>query len=164
MLNILHISYTYTNSHITYTYHLHAIIIYTKCFVLTSLNRFLTAPSGIVQILVSSPTPSTVTLQWDRVSCLTRNSEITGYEVTFGPTSSSTRTTESITGTEMRTFTATDLIPRIHYTFQVTSLSDSGNGPSAIVPSKTTLPSGIYLNLVTLQYVCYLIHRGDVSV
>ncbi len=101
------------------------------------------APSGTVQNLVSSPTPSTVTLQWDRVSCLTRNSEITGYEVTFGPTSSSTRTTESITGTQSRTFTVTGLIPRTQYAFQVTSLSDSGNGPSATVTSQTSLPSGI---------------------
>ncbi len=130
------------------------MIIYTKCFVLTSLNRFLTAPSGTVQNLVSSSTPSTVTLQWDRVSCFTRNSEITGYEVTFGPSSSSTRTTESITGTEMRTFTAISLIPRTQYTFQVTPLSDSGNGPSATVTSQTTLPPGTcnVLHLLFLRH------------
>ena len=142
------------------------MIIHTKCFVLTSLNQFLTAPSGTVQNLVSSPTLSTVTLQWDRVSCLTRNSDITGYEVTFGPTSSSTRTTESITGTEMRTFTVTGLIPRTQYTFQVTSLSDSGNGPSSTVTSQTTLPSGIYLlYFKQFTFTCYYpLHRGNVSV
>ncbi len=106
---------------------------------------FFSAPSGTVQNLVASITLSSVTLQWDRVSCLTRNSEITGHEVTFGPTSSSTRTTESITGTEMRTFTVTGLIPRTQYTFQVTPLSDSGNGPAATITSETSLSSGMLL-------------------
>ena len=142
------------------------MIIYTKCFVLTSLNQFPTAPSGAILNLVSSSALSTVTLQWDRVSCLTRNSDITGYEVTFGPTSSSTRTTESITGTEMRTFTATGLIPRTQYTFQVTPLSDSGNGPFSTVTSETTLPSGIYLlYFKQIAFTCfYPLHRGNVSV
>ncbi len=91
---------------------------------------------------MATPTPSTVTLQWDRVPCLTRNSEITGYEVTFGLSSASFR----INGTEMRTFTASRLIPRTEYTFQVTPLSDSGDGPFHTITSETTLPSGTYVS------------------
>ncbi len=104
------------------------------------ITRPLTAPSGSVQNLMTTPTPSTVTVQWDRVACIDRNSEIIGYRVTFGPTS----TTETVTGTDMRTLTASGLIPRTQYTFTVTPFSASDDGTSAsVVIETTTLPSGI---------------------
>ena len=61
-----------------------------------------------------------------------RNSEITGYTVTFGPT------TEPVTGTDNRVFTATGLIPRTEYTFQVTPVSGSGMGTEVATFTQTT--------------------------
>ncbi len=88
------------------------------------------------------PTPSTITIQWDRVACIDKNSEIMGYRVTFGPTSTSARTTETVTGTDMREYTASGLIPRTQYMFTVTPFSASDDGESADVTRETTLPTG----------------------
>ncbi len=98
-------------------------------------------PTGGVQNLQTMSTPSSVTLQWDQVPCFTRNSLITGYTVIFGPELTSTRTTKSIAE---RTFTASNLIPRTNYAFQVSAFSTSGNGPSMSITSETTLPSGTH--------------------
>ena len=56
--------------------------------------------------------------------------------MTFGPT------TETITGTDNRVFTANGLIPRTEYTFQVTPVSASGPGPANDVTRETNLSTG----------------------
>ena len=99
---------------------------------------------------MATPTPSAVTVQWDRIMCIDRNSEIIGYRVTFGPTLTSIRTTEIVTGTDTRTFTASGLIPRTQYTFEVIPFSASAGGISDDVTIATTLPAGIP-NIVLLN-------------
>lgn len=66
-----------------------------------------------------------------------RNSEITGYTVTF-----ELGNVYSVTQTENRVFIATGLIPRTNYTFQVSPVSDTGSGPSTEVTKETNLSAG----------------------
>ena len=74
------------------------------------------------------------------MNCLDRNSEITRYSVTFGPTN------KTVTGTDNRVFSATGLIPRTRYTFRVSPVSDSGPGPAAEVTRETDLSTGTTIN------------------
>ena len=98
-------------------------------------NRLLfliTAPSGPPQsVMMSSVTSSSITVQWGRVSCIDRNSEITGYTVRYGQTGSTTTVMESVSGTSDsdRMFTASGLIPRTNYTFEVAAVSSESTGP-----------------------------------
>ena len=112
-------------------------------------NRLLfliTAPSGPPQsVMMSSVTSSSITVQWGRVSCIDRNSEITGYTVRYGQTGSTTTVMESVSGTSDsdRMFTASGLIPRTNYTFEVAAVSSEGSGPfstgTAVETSGSTL-------------------------
>ena len=91
-----------------------------------------TAPSGPPQsVMMSSVTSSSITVQWGRVSCIDRNSEITGYTVRYGQTGSTTTVMESVSGTSDsdRVFTASGLVPRTSYTFEVAAVSSEGTGP-----------------------------------
>ena len=90
------------------------------------------APSGPVQnLMVSSSNSTSVTIQWDRVECIERNSEITGYRVSYGSV---------VETVSMRQYTASGLVPRTEYTFQVLPVSGSVLGT---VPSSQTTVTNI---------------------
>ena len=80
--------------------------------------------------MMSSVSSNNITVQWGRVSCIDRNSEITGYTVRYGQTGSTTTVMESVSGTSDsdRMFTASGLIPRTSYTFEVAAVSSEGTG------------------------------------
>ena len=102
-----------------------------------------TAPiSGPPQfVMMSSVTFNSITVQWGRVSCIGRNSEITGYTVRYGQTDSTTTVMESVSGTSDidRMFTASGLIPRTSYTFEVAAVSSEGTGPFSTGTTVETL-------------------------
>ena len=81
--------------------------------------------------MMSSVTSSSITVRWGRVSCIDRNSEITSYTVRYGQTGSTTTDMESVSGTSDsdRMFTASGLILRTNYTFEVAAVSNEGTGP-----------------------------------
>ena len=81
--------------------------------------------------MMSSVTSSSITVQWGRVSCIDRNSVITGYTVRYGQTGSTTTVMESVSGTSFsdRMFTASGLIALTDYTFEVAAVSSEGTGP-----------------------------------
>ena len=95
--------------------------------------------------MMSSVTYSSITVQWGRVSCIDRNSEITGYTVRHGQTGSTTTVMESVSGTSDsdRMFTASGLIPRTSYTFEVAAVSSEGTGP--FNTGTTIRTSGTYI-------------------
>ena len=102
------------------------------------------APSGPPQsVMTSSVTSSSITVQWGRVRCIDRNSEITGYTVRYGQTGSTTMANESVSGVSDRMFTASGLIPRTSYTFEVAAVSSEGTGPfSTGTTVETAVPEG----------------------
>ena len=96
--------------------------------------------------MMSSVTSSSITVQWGHVRCIDHNSEITGYTVRYGQTGSPTTIMESVSGTSDsdRIFTASGLIPRTSYTFEVAAVSSEGTGPfSTGITVETSVPEGM---------------------
>lgn len=135
-----------------------------------------TAPSGIPQRLtVDALTAFKVGLSWERVSCLDRNSEITGYRISYKrpPPSTTTQSNSNnddsssssrvarrqvldyeevvnITGIESlhRQFTASGLLPQTNYTFSVEAVNaEEEVGPSTTITATTGIPEGTYTYL-----------------
>ena len=103
--------------------------------------------------MMSSVTSNSITVQWGRVSCIDRNSEITGYSVRYGQTGSTTTVMESVSGTSDsdRMFTASGLIPRTSYTFEMAAVSSEGTGPFSTANAvETSVFEGTYV-LVSLH-------------
>ena len=121
------------------------------------------APSGPPQsVMTSSVTSSSITVQWDRVSCIDRNSEITGYTVRYqtgGVIVNESKLTSGISDSD-RVFTAIGLIPRMNYTFEVAAVSSEGTGPfSTGTTTETAVPEGdVYLIQNTLLLLYTYIH------
>ena len=109
-----------------------------------------TAPSNPVQnLMVSSSNSTSITIQWDRVECIERNSNITGYEVSYG-VGTTFSTSRDIFGTDMRNFTASNLIPRTQYIFGVVPVSVSGNGRSRTVTQMTDSSTSEFVGSVSM--------------
>ena len=94
--------------------------------------------------MMSSVTSSSITVQWGRVSCIERNSEITGYTVRYGQTGSTTTVMESVSGISDRMFTASGLIPCTNYTFEMAAVSSEGTGPFSTGTAVETLKGTFY--------------------
>ena len=115
-----------------------------KCHVL-----YTAAPSAPpVDLMVSSTSPTSISLSWGEVPCEDRNVDrITEYQIV-------TRTTSDnvIRGRERdhstRMFNANRLIPRTNYTFEVNASYDDINlnnllfGPAAVITGVTAVPQG----------------------
>ena len=102
-----------------------------------------TAPPS--NLVVASTTPTSITITWGRVPCEDRNVEITQYSGRYGPNNN---LPIYVIGTSNRMFTATGLIPRTSYTFEVEAVHLSlitiqvFQGPSATVTGTTAVPTG----------------------
>ena len=101
-----------------------------------------------VDLMVSSTSPTSISLSWGEVPCIDRNVDgITVYQIV-------TRTTSDnvIRGRERyhrtRMFTNNSLIPRTNYTFEVNARYDDINltnplfGPAAVIAGVTAIPQG----------------------
>ena len=131
-----------------------------KCHVL-----YTAAPSAPpVDLIVSSTSPTSISLSWGEVPCADRNvNGITGYQIV-------TRTTSDneIRGRERdhsaRMFTVDRLIPRTNYTFEVNARYDDVNlndplfGPAAVITGVTAVPQGksCWCKLLTKIYITIL--------
>ena len=108
-------------------------------------------------VMMSSVTSSSITVQWGRVNCIDRNSEITDYTVRYGQTGSTTTVMESVSGTSDsdRMFTASGLIPRTNYTFEVAAAGSEGTGPFSTGTTVETLaPEGVYVQCQECHCPC----------
>ena len=103
------------------------------------------APSGSPQNLHGVEVHSTnVSIQWERVSCIKRNSEITGYRITIYKSGTLVHSVNVIdTNNDSRVHTVSGLIPRSEYSFRVAAFSDNGEGPNATTDIATTIPEGM---------------------
>ena len=92
----------------------------------------LLAPSGPPwNVRVTNNTSTTITVEWDGVDCLQRNTEITGYTARYNPHSRDGRNEVSGDGTGASggSVNLTGLSPSTSYTIQVAADSDLGHGP-----------------------------------
>ena len=87
------------------------------------------APTSGPEMLREMGTSSTtITVAWDAVNCTERNSNITGYEVRYGPVNGPSLNA-LISGADNLTYTASGLMVSTNYSFEVAAESRSGTGP-----------------------------------
>ena len=113
-------------------------------FLVEMLSCFLSyfvVPSGVPQAVIAKATGSTsIFVQWDRVGCIERNSEIMGYTIRYAQSGGSSSDI-TILGTTRsdRIFTITGLRVSTYYTVMVAA-NHSGviTGPFSVpIPVKT---------------------------
>ena len=93
------------------------------------------APSGPPQSVLTTAGVSTITVQWDEVECIDRNSEIVYYSLTY------TSTTESDTvlvPADNRTYTIKGLRPMTSYSLELAAVNTASEvGPKAAIVVET---------------------------
>ena len=104
-----------------------------------------TAPTGAPRAFVASVKFSTnITVQWQRVICSERNSEITHYLLRYSLAGSGIIIKEmNVLGTDdiNRMYTANRLKPLSEYTFTIAAVNSGGQrGPNTIVTATTSAP------------------------
>ena len=115
-----------------------------KCHVL-----YTAAPSAPpVDLMVSSISPTSISLSWREVPCAGRNVDgITGYQIVTRTTSDN-MIVGRVRDHRTRMFTANSLIPRTNYTFEVNAryddliLRNPLFGPAAVITGVTAVPQG----------------------
>ena len=108
-----------------------------------------------------------ITMQWQRVMCSERNSEITHYDLQYGLEGSGIGTEPmSKTNDSNRMYTAIRLQPLSRYTFTIAAVnSDGQTGPDTTVTVTTTAPESeiLCLNISFLtassKLSCFVIAR-----
>ena len=99
-------------------------------------HAFIPVPSGVPQAVLAVAIDNVaIFVQWDRVSCIERNSEITGYTVRYAP-SGGDSSDIPILGTTRRNFTIRGLNVFTTYTVMVAAdTRDMTKGPfSTAIP------------------------------
>jgi len=82
-------------------------------------------------------------LAWDRVNCLYRNGDISGYRIEYGITSFAHSMTIHGTNDSLRAFTATSLTPDT-YKLRVAAVNSNGIGPYSS-ETMQQIPRGKYV-------------------
>ena len=74
---------------------------------------------------------TTVSVQWDRADCLLRNSDITGYRISYGRRGNeSDGESETVVGTTNQTYTVMGLSASTEYFVMVAAMNSDGvTGP-----------------------------------
>ena len=125
------------------------------------VTTYVAAPSSSPESLrVSSTSPTSISITWGDVPCRERNVDmITGYNVTYFCTHHSRpcgNQTVQVLGEDNKTFTASQLIPRTNYTFEVRAFHKHSVtlGPLINMTGVTTVPKGrlpTSIELMTIQ-------------
>ena len=97
------------------------------------------SPMNVNALAIS---PVSIIIRWDRVPCINRNSDITGYIVRYSKDGGSTvDVSVSGTGQSDRTYTASWLAPNTSYSIQVAAVNSTGEiGPFSTTVTVKTLP------------------------
>ncbi len=108
------------------------------------LSFFHTAPTGAPQAFVASLVFSTnITVQWQRVICRKRNSEITHYLLQYSLEGSNRIEQVEVPGTDDsdRMYTAVRLQPLSEYKFTIAAVNSGGQrGPNTTITVTTSAP------------------------
>ena len=98
---------------------------------------------------VSVINPTAITVQWEAVSCIEQNGDITGYIVWYGSQ------TQSVSGGSVTETTISNLTPSTTYNIQVAAVNNAGTGPFSNSISIMTL--GIMYHIMQyMRYISYL--------
>ena len=104
-----------------------------SAFVMQLNFLFNLAPDGVPESLnITAFNLTSITITWDEVKCINRNSNITGYMIKYNGTNAATSTHQ---------FIASQLFPSTNYIFQIAAMSSHGIGPySNITTASTSSP------------------------
>ena len=82
-------------------------------------------------VTATATSTAIISVQWDRVDCMQRNSDITGYVVSYGQRGNeSDRETVTVMGTTDRTYTMVGLMASTQYVVMVAAMNSDGvTGP-----------------------------------
>ena len=111
---------------------------------LSVICYFIPVPSSPPESLnVSSTSPTSISITWGDVPCRERNVDmITGYRVKYHSNYSNPHGNQTVQA-DNKTFTASQLIPRTNYTFEVRAFHNYSHiGPPANVTGVTAVPKG----------------------
>ena len=72
---------------------------------------------------VSVINPTAITVQWEAVSCIEQNGDITGYIVWYGSQ------TQSVSGGSVTETTISNLTPSTTYNIEVAAMNNADTGP-----------------------------------
>ncbi len=108
------------------------LIIYFCVYVPSTYTAPISAPQNLQTIATDE---TSITVQWDAVACIDRNSEITGYKLRYTGYEEAIPQSGDVGGTS----TITGLSPLTSYSIEVAAVSDSGIGPFASIIVRTPL-------------------------
>lgn len=108
------------------------------------------APTGVPQeVSIVASGRTTISIQWNAVECVDRNSEIFEYRVRYGPINGTTL--NDSTDDPLHTmYRATGLVNSTNYTFEVAAVSSSGAGPFSSPTIAQTGELFVYLECTNL--------------
>ena len=95
-----------------------------------------TVPSGTVSVSAGIVTANSITVQWEEVSCLHRNGEITGYTVLVR-TSGEDERVVNVNDGNARSATVSGLTSETLYTVLVAAVNNAGTGPATAIDIET---------------------------
>ncbi len=110
------------------------MVIYFCVYVPSTYTVPISAPQNLQSIATDE---TSITVQWDAVACIDRNSEIRGYKLRC--IGCSYEETIPGSGGEGGVNTITGLSPLTTYSIEVAAVSDSGIGPFAGITVQTPL-------------------------
>ena len=85
-----------------------------------------------------------ITITWDEVQCIDRNSDITEYMIKFNGRIATSNTSQ---------FIASRLFPSTTYTFQIAAKSINGTGPFNNITDSTSQPQGSIKHVNCYNYL-----------
>ena len=122
-----------------------SMIVYKHMLLILNVTT-LTGASRGPSTLTVTPGVTNISIQWNEVDCVERNGEITGYSVRYGQSSSTSKKTIRINGTnaESRKFSIDELLIRTSYSFEVAAVNSHGVGVySPVVQGITAIPTSM---------------------
>ena len=103
-------------------------------------------------VMATATGRTAISVQWERVDCIERNSDITGYMVSYGQRGNGDSETRTVMGTADRTYTVMGLNASTEYFVMVAAMnSDGATGPFSNpvfieTPSKWDIHVHVYIH------------------
>ena len=92
------------------------------------------APSAApTNVRMTGVTSTSITVRWQKILCIKRNGDITGYIVRYGSE------TQSVSGGSVTETTISNLTPSTTYNIEVAAVNDADTGPFSSSISIMTL-------------------------
>ena len=114
-------------------------------------------------VMATATGRATILVQWERVDCIDRNSDITGYMVSYGQPGNGDSETRTVMGTADRTYTVMGLNASTEYFVMVAAMnSDGATGPFSNPVFQQTPSKRYTLCKLTILHALYTMSSSTV--